>query len=396
MKKKFSSKEVVFLVVITCIVSILMGLAISKPSESILSESKDEYLQEFQKNYQYIIDNYFDTVDKHELIKGAIEEMVNSLDDDYSVAISDEVSNNFNIRLTGSYSGVGIEVVNDADYNIIITDVFEDTPAKRAGLQVLDVIIGIDDMDFTGKKTSELTDYIKKSNKETYMIKVRRGEEEQVFEVKREQVNLKSIHSEIKEVENKKIGYIYISVFASNTASQFKEAIADLEEQGMESLIIDVRYNTGGHLTSVVDMLSSLLDSSKVIYQIATKENTVKFYSMGNKTKEYPIVVLQNKQSASASELLSAALKEEYGATIIGETSYGKGTVQELVTLPDGTQYKFTTKKWLTPNGNWIHEVGVPVDIEEILSEEYAQNPTDANDNQLQRAIQYLLTLGTD
>lgn len=359
-----------------------------KPKQEFTNQ--DEYLKEFENNYQYILDNYYDEVDKDAIIKGAIEGMVNALGDDYSVAISDENSNNFNIRLTGSYSGIGIEIINDSNYNIIISDVFENSPAEKAGLQVMDIITSIDDEDFTNKKTYELTNYIKDSNKEKYTIKIKRGTEEKTFEVTRELIQIKSIYSELKEVDNKKIGYIYISVFASNTAMQFKQAIESLEEQGIDSLIIDVRYNTGGHLTSVVEMLSCLLDSSKVIYQIESKNNTTKYYSRGDKTKNYPIVVLQNKQSASASELLSAALKEEYGATIIGEVSYGKGTVQELVTLSDGTQYKFTTKKWLTPHGNWINKTGVSVDIEEVLSEAYKENPTEENDNQLQKAIEYL------
>lgn len=390
MKKNFNYKEVIFLVVLTCLVSVLMGNSISmkKPKQEFTNQ--DEYLKEFENNYQYILDNYYDEVDKDAIIKGAIEGMVNALGDDYSVAISDENSNNFNIRLTGSYSGIGIEIINDSNYNIIISDVFENSPAEKAGLQVMDIITSIDDEDFTNKKTYELTNYIKDNNKEKYTIKIKRGTEEKTFEVTRELVQIKSIYSELKEVDNKKIGYIYISVFASNTAMQFKQAIESLEEQGIDSLIIDVRYNTGGHLTSVVDMLSCLLDSSKVIYQIESKNNTTKYYSRGDKTKNYPIVVLQNKQSASASELLSAALKEEYGATIIGEVSYGKGTVQELVTLSDGTQYKFTTKKWLTPHGNWINKTGVSVDIEEVLSEDYKENPTEENDNQLQKAIEYL------
>lgn len=390
MKKNFNYKEVIFLVVLTCLVSVLMGNSISmkKPKQEFTNQ--DEYLKEFENNYQYILDNYYDEVDKDAIIKGAIEGMVNALGDDYSVAISDENSNNFNIRLTGSYSGIGIEIINDSNYNIIISDVFENSPAEKAGLQVMDIITSIDDEDFTNKKTYELTNYIKDSNKEKYTIKIKRGTEEKTFEVTRELIQIKSIYSELKEVDNKKIGYIYISVFASNTAMQFKQAIESLEEQGIDSLIIDVRYNTGGHLTSVVDMLSCLLDSSKVIYQIESKNNTTKYYSRGDKTKNYPIVVLQNKQSASASELLSAALKEEYGATIIGEVSYGKGTVQELVTLSDGTQYKFTTKKWLTPHGNWINKTGVFVDIEEVLSEAYKENPTEENDNQLQKAIEYL------
>ena len=389
MKKNFNYKEVIFLVILTCVVSLWMGNAIKLNKIEPRTES-DDYLTEFEENYQYILDNYYDEVDKEAIIKGAIGGMVNALGDDYSVAINDESSNNFNTRLTGSYSGIGIEIANDNDYNIIISDVFEDTPAAKAGLQVMDIILSIDDVSFSNKKTSELTNYIKESNKEKYTIKVKRGTEELSFEIERQLIQIKSIYSELKESDNHKIGYIYISVFASNTADQFKAAVESLEKQGMDSLIIDVRYNTGGHLTSAVEILSYLLSSDKVIYQIESKGITTKYYSKGSETKTYPIVVLQNKNSASASELLSAALKEEYGATIIGEVSYGKGTVQELVTLTDGTQYKFTTKKWLTPKGNWINGVGVSVDIEETLSEEYENDPTEENDNQLQRAIQYL------
>ena len=356
MKKNFNYKEVIFLVILTCVVSLWMGNAIKLNKIEPKTES-DDYLKEFEENYQYILDNYYDEVNKEAIIKGAISGMVNALGDDYSVAIN---------------------------------DVFEDTPAAKAGLKVMDVILSIDDVDFSNKKTSELTDYIKESNKEKYIIKVKRGTEELSFEIERQLIQIKSIYSELKEIDDHKIGYIYISVFASNTADQFKAAVESLEKQGMDSLIIDVRYNTGGHLTSAVEILSYLLSSDKVIYQIESKGTTTKYYSKGSETKTYPIVVLQNKNSASASELLSAALKEEYGATIIGEVSYGKGTVQELVTLTDGTQYKFTTKKWLTPKGNWINGVGVSVDIEEALSKEYENNPTEENDNQLQRAVQYL------
>lgn len=388
MKKNFNSREVIFLLITTCLISLAIGNAINIKKENI--DSKDEFLEEFEQNYQFIIDNYYEEVDKSELIKGAIEGMANSLGDDYSIAITDDISNNFNIRLNGSYSGIGIEIVNDGSNNIYISDVLEDSPASKAGLQVMDMILSIDDVDFTNKKTIELTNYIKENAKDKYTIKVRRNDQEKIFEISKEQIEIKSVYYELKEQENKKIGYIYVSVFANNTSNQFKQAIEELENKQIDSLIIDVRYNTGGHLTSVVDMLSNLLDSTKVIYQIESKGQTTKYYSKGKTTKTYPIVVLQNSSSASASELLSAALKEEYGAIIIGEKSFGKGTVQELVNLPNNIQYKITTKKWLTPHGNWINGIGVDVDIEEKLNDTYTENPTEENDNQLQKAIEYL------
>ncbi len=187
----------------------------------------------------------------------------------------------------------------------------------------------------------------------------------------------------------KKIGYIYIGIFANATTKQFETKLKELEDEQIDSLIIDVRNNSGGHLTTAVSILSNLLDKTHVIYQTETKNKTEKFYSNGKQTKTYPIVVLQNNASASASELLSIALKEEYGATVIGNVSYGKGTVQELVNS-NSAEYKFTTKKWLSPKGNWINETGVKPDIEVEQGDSYSDNPIDENDTQLQAALNYL------
>ena len=152
MKKNFNSKEVIFLLVVTCLISLALGNAINIKKE-LKEDTKDEYLEEFEKNYQFIVENYYDEVDKSKLIKSAIEAMANSLGDDYSVAITDDISNSFNIRLTGSYSGIGIEIVNDQSYNIYISEVFENSPAAEAGLQVMDMVLSIDDLDLKNKKT---------------------------------------------------------------------------------------------------------------------------------------------------------------------------------------------------------------------------------------------------
>ena len=181
-----------------------------------------------------------------------------------------------------------------------------------------------------------------------------------------------------------------MDIFSATTYNQFEKAVQKLENEQVEGMIIDLRDNTGGHLSVVTDMLSLFLDDSHVIYQIEDKDQTTKYYSTGKETKEYPVVILQNGNSASASELFTAAMKEEYGAKVVGTTSYGKGTVQELNTLQDGTQYKFTTKKWLTPKGNWVHEKGITPDVEVELDEGYRNEPTRENDNQFQRAVSTL------
>ena len=390
-KNTFHTSEVVFLIIITCIAGIFMGTAVSSrfvPKTGTRQEN--ELVSKILKHYQYIKENYYEEVDDTTLLNGAIAGMVNALDDPYSTFIDEMDSENFNMSLNGNYSGIGIEIINNSDNNIQIVGVFASSPAAQAGLQVNDIIIAIDGTDMLGKDKSELTKYVKEKELDQFTLTVLREEEHIEVTVKKTVVEIPSVTSKVYEQNGKKIGYIYFSIFSNTTDGQFQNELKSLEEQGIDSLIIDVRENSGGHLTTAINIVSLFLDQTKIIYQIEMKGETTKYYSKGIETKTYPIVVLQNNNSASASELLSGALKESYGATVIGETSYGKGTVQELVDTEDGIEYKFTTKKWLTPNGNWIHKKGITPDIEVKLDVNYFVNPTDATDNQLQEAIRYL------
>jgi len=388
----FRTSEVLFLLLMTCIISLIIGYSLNGNKEVKVKEkyNSDRQLEEFVKTYNYILKNYYGEVDSKTLLDGATSGMINTLGDDFSTIIPDEYSNSFNIRLQGKYEGIGVEIANDEDNNIVIYRIIENSPASKADLKTGDIIIGIDDKDFKDKKTSDLSKYILNSDKDTFKMIILRDGEEKTVELKRALITLKSVESEYIEKGNKKIGYIYISIFSQETYKQFKKELEKLEKKKIDSLILDVRDNTGGHLTTVSDMLSLFFDKTHVIYQTKTKKEIKKFHSTGSKNKKYKIVVLQNENSASAAELFSLTLKEEYGAIVIGTKSYGKGTVQELVQLEDGSEYKFTTKKWLTPNGNWIHKVGVQPDIEVQLDESYTENPSDETDNQLQRAIQYL------
>lgn len=387
----FKTTEVIFLLVITCIISLIMGILIEgNRNKTDLEVIKDEALNEFIENYEYVVENYYSDVDKEKLLSGAINGMMSSLEDEYSTFLEQESSNTFNVRLEGSYEGIGVEIYNDYEGNIVVLSVLENSPAEEAGIQPNDILKSIDDQSLENTATTDLTNYIKQNAKESYVLNVLRGEETLTFTLKRKQITIQSVSTKTFLKNDKKVGYLYISIFSNNTADQFKTAIESLEEENIDSLIIDVRENSGGHLTAAVDMLSILLDSSKIIYQIEQKGDITKYYSEGNVTKDYPIVVLQNSGSASASELLSAALKESYGAKVVGETSYGKGTVQELVQLSNGDSYKFTTKKWLTPDGNWIHEKGVTPDVVVSLDENYANNPSDETDTQLQKALEII------
>lgn len=388
-KTSFRTAEVVTLVLITCVVSLLMGIIISKPNQKQSYELADEEIQNFIEQYNYIVNNYYEEVDKKELLDAALEGMVESLGDPYSTYLDESSSSTFNATLNGSYEGIGVEITNDVSNNIIVTQVFEDTPAHKAGVKPLDMIVGINNEPITNTTTSDFVQMVKDLDVPTFTLELKRDNETITVTVTREIVTLNSVASEIINSNNKKIGYIYVSIFAMNTDTQFKKHLDELEKDSIDSLIIDLRGNSGGHLTSVQNMMSMFLDKSKVIYQIENKGKTTKYYSSGTETKKYPIVVLVDEASASASEMLTATLKESYGATIVGKTTYGKGTVQELLDSNEN-QYKITTKKWLTPNGNWINEVGVKPDFEVDLDEKYLKEPTKENDTQLEKAIDVL------
>lgn len=394
-KKQFKLSEVIVLIIITLIIGFIIGLSLFKVAlekkDNIAINSNDKELKKFVDNYNYIVNNYYGDLDKKELIDNAISGMIESIDDPYTTYIDEESSNTFSTTLEGSFEGIGVEIVNDSDKNIVVYSVIKGSPAEKAGVEPLDIIKSINGKSLEGIETSEFVSIVKTSENPVITLEIKRKEETITKEIKREKVTITSVESEIIEKQDKKIGYMYISIFANNTYSQFKKQLEELENKGIDSLIIDVRSNTGGHLTAVENILSLFLDSSHIIYQTEDKNGIEKTYSKGNTTKQYKVVVLTNESSASASEILAATMKEEYGATLVGKHTYGKGTVQELKTLPDGEQYKFTTKKWLTPKGNWINGTGVEVDVEVEFNKDYYENPTHDNDKQLQEAINTIL-----
>lgn len=382
----FKTKEVVFLLLITAIISLIMG-GIVTYNVTLKGTNVDSELAEFIKNYDYITNNYYGDVDKNELIDSAISGMLNTLDKNSTYVGSDD--DNFSIYLEGSYEGTGIQVYNDENNNIVIYSVFDDTSASKAGLKAGDVIIRLNDKDTTNMSIADFSSLVKKQ-KGKFKITYKRDDEEKTVSLKFSKVELKSVYSETIEKNDKKIGYIQMSIFANNTYEQFKKALSNLENENMNGLIIDLRSNSGGHLSSAEEIISLFLDSSHPIYQIKTKDSLNTYYSLGKETKKYKIVILIDKNSASASEVVTSALTEQYGAVTVGEKSYGKGTVQELQSLNDGEQYKLTTKSWLTSKGKVIDGKGIEPDYKVSLDEKYYDEPSFDNDNQLQKAIELI------
>ena len=385
-QNKYGIFEIVLVVVITSLIFSLVGYFIGIKSNLIGDvnySTASKEIQKFIEEYNYILENYYGDINKEELVSSAIKGMLSSLDE-YSEFVGDD-SSNFSITLEGEYEGLGVGISSTTDNEIIITTIYPNSPADKAGLKVADIVTKFNNESVEGLSTTELVDKI--SQTEEINLTVLREEEELTFNLKKDKIVIESVHSEMKD---NNIGYIKVDIFANNTYSQFHQALEDLEKQNMESLIIDLRSNGGGHLSAAKDILSLFLNDTHVIYQTEDKNGIEKFYSEGNEDKNYKIVILQNSISASASEVVTSCLKEQLGAYVIGTTSYGKGTVQNLQNVSGIGQYKVTTKKWLTSNGEWINEVGIKPDLEVNLSEKYFKNPSLDTDDQYQAAIKYL------
>ena len=386
-KLNFGIFEYVLLLVIISLIFSLLGYFIGLKGNKSLDDNYvtvNKELREFIEEYNYILENYYGEIDESELITNALKGMLSSIDD-YSGFI-DNGSNNNSISLQGEYEGLGIGILNTSEGDIIIATVYDDSPASKAGIKSGDIVTKLNGEDLTGQDNSELVDKISELNGDINLTIIRDGEELN-FNLKKEKVVLKSVTYEMLE---NNIGYIQVSIFAENTDEQFKEALTNLENQNMQSLIIDLRGNSGGHLSSVRNMLSLFLNDTHVIYQTENDKGIEKVYSTGTKDKEYKIVILQDLGSASASEVMASSLREQLGAYIIGNTSFGKGTVQTVRNVDGVGEYKVTTTKWLTSNGVWVDGNGIVPDLEVSLTEDYFKNPTRENDNQFQAAVDYL------
>ena len=385
-KSVFGLKELIGIVIITTLVSFFAGFSIKQSS---VKTDLSNYENEIISNYKYILENSYKNVNGRDLVSAAIKGMIDCLEDSYADYINVSDVDNFNLIINGEYQGIGVQIGYNEKNEPIITYVFPSSPADISGLKANDILISIDDIKVLDKTLDEIKDIVNGFDGE-FKISYKRDESQYETTLKRDMITVKSVVKNVYERENKKIGYIKLTNFAANSYDQFKESLESLEADKIESLIIDLRDNTGGQLKTVDNIVSLFINENHVIYQMKEKGKITKYYSHGNNNRKYPIVVLVNESSASASELMTGALKEVYGATIMGVNTYGKGTAQEVRTLENGEQYKFTTREWLTAKGNSIEKVGIEPNVKIEQNEKYFIEPTEENDIQLQSAITFL------
>lgn len=387
-KEGFSYPEMVIIMIIAILFGFLIGNVVSFTKKETTNSSVPSELKEFVDTYNDIVNNYYDKVNKEELIDAGIKGMINYLDDPYATYFDGTSSTNFNQTLEGNYEGIGIEVTLDNN-KVKITKVFADTPAKKAGIKVGDYITKVNGESVEGKSLSDVVSLIKNAKNKEVEITITRDNQEKTMKVTRATVDMPYTSSKVYEENGKKIGYLKIEMFSNNITKQVKKELESLKKKNIDKLVIDVRDNPGGYLTQVTEILSLFMTKKDVIYQLQTKNNKEKVYGTSSKaTYSYPVVVLINENSASASEILASAFKETYNAEIVGVNSYGKGTVQKTGDLNNGDTIKYTVQKWLTPKGNWINEKGVTPTKEVKLELKENEILTEDNDNQLKAAIE--------
>ena len=387
-RNTYTFEEVFIIMIISLVIGFFTCFSLNK----ILSGGKNyrllsKDLNKFVDAYQTILKNYPDKLDTSKLVESAIEGMMSSIGDKYTTYNDVDGATTFNETVSGTYEGIGC-LVTTTENSIQIIEVFDDSPSSKAGLKEKDIIKKIDGQDFSDKTSSDMANYIKESDKKEIKITIQRDSEEKEVKLKRQKLEVPTVTTKVYENNDKKIGYIDISIFSSVTDKQFKEKLKELEKKEIDGLIIDVRDNNGGYLNVVTNIASNLLKKGDIIYKLEKSNKKVETKKDTTKEKRtYPIAVLVNAGSASASEILASAIKESYKGFVVGTNTYGKGTVQQTMNLEDGSMIKYTIENWLTPNGNWINEVGVtPTNVVE-LDEIYYQKPISENDNQLQEAI---------
>lgn len=382
-------------VVIIMFFSLGLGFFTCFSFVKILNSGKDykvlsKDLGKLVDTYYAIKDNYYGELDKEALVDSAIKGMVESVGDVYTSYSDTSTTDSFLQTVEGVYEGIGCTVAMNLDGQIIVVDMFEDSPSKKAGLEIGDIIIKIDGEDYSDKNSTDMSNYVKTKEEKEITLTILRNEEEKEIIIKREKIEIPYVTSEIIEQEDQKVGYINISLFAQVTSSQFETQLKKLEKENIDSLIIDVRGNSGGYLSSVTDIINMFLKKGEIIYQLKDNDGITVKKDTTKEKRSYQIAVLIDGSSASASEILASAIKESYGGFVVGTNSYGKGTVQQTTTLPDGSMVKYTVQNWLTPDGNWINETGVePTHVVE-LEQTYIENPIKENDNQLQKTIELL------
>ncbi len=400
-QKKQRIYKTIMLVVLTAFLScILTTLYISSnyeigTSKGIISSiisGEDDNLTTSLKNIEKIMEKYFlYDIDEQKVIDGAIDGYISALNDEYTEYIPAEQMEEYTENITGNYVGVGIYMLENKEQNRIeVLSPIVESPAAEAGILPGDIIFSVNGVEYTGEQIDEASNEIKGPEGTTVKLVILRGEEKIEFEITRKKINTNPVIS--KKLDNN-IGYLEITSFDEGTAEDFKSKFENLKNEGITSLIIDLRNNGGGIVDEALQIADYIVPKGKDLLITVDKNQNEKIEKAEqDPIIDMPIVVLVNENTASSSEILAGALKDLEEATIVGTTTYGKGVIQQVISLRTGAGIKVTVEEYYTPNRNKINGVGIEPD-EKVELPETVESPllvTDEEDTQLQKAMEIL------
>lgn len=383
--KKDKIYKIIMLIFITAIITFMItsvgmhnyfvNMDISKDSEDIT--------RKLEKVKQKLEEYYIGDIDKEKLQESAIKGYVSGLEDEYTEYLTKYEYEDLIMGVTGDYVGIGVYMYQNNDGNIVVLMPIEDSPAEEAGLKSGDIIVSINGESCLEMDINVASSKIKGKEKTTVDLEILRGTETIDMTIERRTVEIKDSNSKVLEGN---IGYIELSTFDEKCSNNIKKYLEDFEGEGIKSVIIDLRNNTGGVVTEAIDFAELFIEKGNVImrsYNKAGKETVIT--SDSKRTFDMKVVILVNEYSASSTEIVTAALKDNNVATIVGTTTYGKGVMQEIIPMFEGKgALNVTIEEFKTPNGDKINEVGITPDIE------VENNPETKEDEQLQKAIETL------
>ena len=352
----------------------------------VLSDSS--HVQKIEYLEKMIDQEYLGEVDNDEMAEGVYAGLVYGPGDVYSRYYTADEYAQETASTDGAYAGIGVSIQKNKNGGVQIAECYEGGPGADAGLQTGDVITAINDTDVTDMELSDVVSLIRENKDKTIVLTVFRENEEKSREISVDVTDVE-LPSVFGEMLDKKTGYIQITQFTGVTPQQYKDMFTELKDKGMERLVIDLRDNPGGLLTSVCDILREILPEGLIVYTEDKYGNREEETCDGKHQLDMPLAVLVNENSASASEIFAGAVQDHGVGTIVGTTTYGKGVVQELRQLSDGSAVKLTVSNYYTPNGNSINKVGIKPDVEVKLASELLNKDeiTHEEDNQLQKAL---------
>lgn len=344
------------------------------------------------QKYRELIDKYYlGDIDDKQLEEGAIKGYIEGLGDPYTEYISKEDMEDYLDDTMGNFVGIGIYMIKNTQYDRIqVLSTIKGSPAEKSGIQAGDFILKVDDVEYKADDMTNASNNIKGEEGTKVTVELLRGSETIKYEITREKVKVNQVEG---KVISNNIGYIEFSSFDESTADDFKAKFEELNKQGIKSLIIDLRNNGGGIVDQALEIADFVSDKDSILLYEVDKNNkeTVK-KSKAEPIINMPIIILTNENTASASEILAGALKDLGKARIVGTTTYGKGVIQQILSLSDGSGLKITIEEYQTPNRNKIHEIGIEPDVVVELPEEVDSviKLKESDDIQLQRAVELL------